>query len=567
VSGEITPPPIPTVIPRDTSVRYPVDAAVASGAELARDVRVGRAVVVKRMTGPLTSEATERFVREARLQGRLEHPAIVPVLDVGVDPDGRPYFVMREVRGTTLAEIVAERAGGNGERWSTRRLLAAFVDVCLAIEYAHRRGVVHRDLRPEHVLLGDFGEVYVLEWGRARLLDEPPSPRLPGGSLPPDGGRAGYAAPELLLGTSDVDGRADVYALGCLLFELLCSRPLHDPERAVESTIEGADVHAAARAVGRHGPPELLDACVAATRPRDARTPSARALADAVQRWLDGVRDLARRRELAARYRARARTAIGSGDRAVAMREAAAAVALSPDAGATELLGRLILEPPAEGSPEAEAIEEASDVAEIRAQARVAAVSFVAIPAFLPLLFWLGVVEPAIVVAIAALGLFQAGFAFAAGRGAVPVRLWVWGAFALNLVLLAVFTRVFSPVIAVPAMAITLTTAGVTLPGVRGLWIVPCLLAMSLFGPALLEAADVLASTTTATGTSLVIHSAVVHLPRGPTLIVLAVHTIALLLVGVNYGRQLTRVNREARLRLRAQAWHLEQIVESRSQS
>jgi hypothetical protein len=131
-------------------------------------------------------------------------------------------------------------------------------------------------------------------------------------------------------------------------------------------------------------------------------------------------------------------------------------------------------------------------------------------------------------------------------------------------VILAFFTRIFGVAIAVPGMVLTLVAAGASIPGMRAWWVVPVVLTSTILGPALLEASGLLARTVSATGDALVITSTVVHLPRGPTLIVLAIHTVALLFVGVNYGRQLTRVNREARLRLRAQAWHLEQIVDSR---
>jgi hypothetical protein len=246
------------------------------------------------------------------------------------------------------------------------------------------------------------------------------------------------------------------------------------------------------------------------------------------------------------------------------MREAAAAVALSPDASAAELLGRLLLEPPADGSPEGDAISEASDVAEIRAQARVASLSFLAIPLFLPMLAWLGYRDYVVPTVIAAVSIVQSAQAWAAANNLMRARLWVWTSYALNIVILAFFTRIFGVAIAVPGMVLTLVAAGASIPGLRAWWVVPMVLTSTVFGPALLEATGLLARTVSATGDALVVTSTVVHLPRGPTLIVLAIHTVVLLFVGVNYGRQLTRVNREARLRLRAQAWHLEQIVDSR---
>lgn len=487
-----------------------------------RDRRIGRDVAIRRMEGEVTPEAVDRFCAAARLQGRLEHPALEPVLDLGLDGDGRPWFAMRRVRGAPLAEIVRRRAAGelaDDARYRTRRLLAAFVDVCLAVEYAHAAGVVHRALGAEHVLIGDFGDVYLREWGQAR--------------------EAEVADP--------VEVAADVAALGRILFEIVCQRPL-----------EGDDVAAAARAAGRHGPPELLDAIAGAL---DGSIASARDLAAAVQRWLDGVRDLARRRELAARHRERARAAADAGDRATALREAGSAVALDPrDREATELLGRLVLEPPDEASREGAAIEAASDAAEIRSQAKVAAASYLSVPATLPLLAWLGIEQLGVVIAIGALGLIQAALALAAARGRFG-QSWVWIATGLNVVLLACYARVFGPVIGVPAMAATIVMAAVALPGVRPWWLVPALMLLGVLGPAALELAGVLGRTTDVTAGGVIIRSAVVRLPLDETLIVLAAHTVALIFVAVNYGRLLTQSGREARARLLSQAWHLEQLA------
>src|SRR5262249_27012839 len=145
---------------------------------LARDEHIGRDVAVKRIRSADPSpEQLARFLREARVQGGLEHPAVVPVHDLAVDRDGRPFFVMKRRTGTTLLELLRRlRAGREDEDAARRRMLRAFVDVCLAVEFAHSRGIVHRDLKPANIMLGDFGEVYVLDWGVARVLDAPEAP-------------------------------------------------------------------------------------------------------------------------------------------------------------------------------------------------------------------------------------------------------------------------------------------------------------------------------------------------------------------------------------------------------
>src|SRR5205814_5742706 len=129
----------------------------------ATDEMIGREVAIKRMLRKHASDrAMARFFREATIQGRLDHPAIVPVHEIGVDPDGRPFFVMKKLAGKSMAALIEDSTARN-------RLLRAFADVCLAIELAHTRGVVHRDLKPENILLGEFGEVYVIDWGVAKI--------------------------------------------------------------------------------------------------------------------------------------------------------------------------------------------------------------------------------------------------------------------------------------------------------------------------------------------------------------------------------------------------------------
>jgi serine/threonine-protein kinase len=186
----------------------------------AQDQQLGRSVAIKRMRADNpTPEATARFLREARIQGRLDHPAVVPVHELKHDEHGQPFFVMKQLTGTTLAAALEKPEAAA----SRRKHLRAFVDVCLAIEFAHTRGVVHRDLKPSNIMLGDFGEVYVLDWGIARVADEAKRRETFSDvdSLGGDGtatgavlGTAGYMAPEQLRGVADLDGRADVYALG-----------------------------------------------------------------------------------------------------------------------------------------------------------------------------------------------------------------------------------------------------------------------------------------------------------------------------------------------------------------
>jgi serine/threonine protein kinase len=131
--------------------------------------RSERDVAIKRMRSA-ASRATEdeaRFLREAKIQARLDHPAIVPVHELGTDDDGRPYFVMKRLAGTTLAERARRRRADAASACCARSSTSAS-----AVEFAHAAASIHRDLKPANIMLGDYGEVYVLDWGVARVIGE-----------------------------------------------------------------------------------------------------------------------------------------------------------------------------------------------------------------------------------------------------------------------------------------------------------------------------------------------------------------------------------------------------------
>lgn len=188
------------------------------------DQRLEREVALKELSRPGRGrEAAERFVREARVTARLDHPGIVPVHDLGRRPDGTWYYTMKPVRGRTLAEAVAAA----GTLAARLELLDAFVDVCQAVAYAHSRGVLHRDLKPQNVMLGAYGETVVLDWGLARdpaaaLDPDDPLATRAGAAL----GTPAYMSPEQAWGRVDeVDERSDVFGLGAVLYHLLSGRP------------------------------------------------------------------------------------------------------------------------------------------------------------------------------------------------------------------------------------------------------------------------------------------------------------------------------------------------------
>jgi serine/threonine-protein kinase len=323
---------------------------------LAHDSRIDREIAIKLMRGESDPDSVARFLREARVQSRLEHPSVVPVHDLGTDP-AAPFFAMKRLTGTTLADVLVAR---DEQKWPRRTLLARFVDVCLAIELAHQRGVVHRDLKPANIMLGDFGEAYVLDWGLARMTGDTsddgvvrPSDQLDasGGGQTQAGamlGTPGYMPPEQMRGET-IDARADVFALGCILFEILTGEPAIPRSRTFDMTLTAPSYRPSERVADV--PPELDAVVVRATAAaRDDRYATARAIADEVQRFLDGDRDLERRRELSAQHTNRARELARKDDipsRAEAMREAGSAIALdAANRDAQAVLVQLLLERP-----------------------------------------------------------------------------------------------------------------------------------------------------------------------------------------------------------------------------
>ncbi|MDF3128602.1 serine/threonine-protein kinase [Kiritimatiellaeota bacterium B1221] len=201
------------------------------------DKNLGRVVVMKRLHAHMAEDETEqkRFLREARVTALIQHPATVPVYEIGRDRAGSVYFTMKKVEGVDLREIllgIIARDPAFKNKYTQKDLVEVLVQVGQAVAFAHSRGVVHRDLKPANILVGEFGEVMVLDWGLAKVLNEPESVH---GDIPDQdhlsleltrgGKRAGtplYMSPEQAAGDNDkIDGRCDVYSLGSILYEIL----------------------------------------------------------------------------------------------------------------------------------------------------------------------------------------------------------------------------------------------------------------------------------------------------------------------------------------------------------
>ncbi len=268
------------------SDRYEDRGLVAIGGmgEIRRawDRDLGRTVVLKLLRTDLAGERdlVDRFLAEAQLTAGLSHPSIVPVHDVGVLPDGRFWFSMKEVTGITLARVIQDLRAGS---LTLRRVVEGFHRACEAVASAHARQVVHRDLKPDNIMFGAFGEVLVMDWGLARELGARADSSRDGLS-----GTPGFMPPEQVAGKPGNE-RGDVYSLGMILAEILGCRV----------TARGYD-----RATLR-GPDELVRLVVEATRALpELRPRHAGEVATGLANWLDGVQRRSAGLELVTRARA-----------------------------------------------------------------------------------------------------------------------------------------------------------------------------------------------------------------------------------------------------------------------
>ncbi len=310
---------------------------------MAHDHELDRTVALKEMKGKTADDghSRARFVREAEITGKLEHPGIVPIYSLGRHADGRPYYAMQFIQGQSLKEAIGRYHEGRdnakpaARALHLRELLSRFVDVCNAVAYAHNRGIVHRDLKPGNVMLGAFGETLVVDWGLAKSFSRRhagPSnlPKAPDADAPPplismattailpgdqtaadsavtqpgpvrlvltatedDATEAGavlgtpfYMSPEQARGDQDAQGPAsDVYGLGAILYSILTGKIPGSPSSA------GITVDALGVVAPRRLDPSIPRALEAICQKAMAALPAARydsatALADDVKRWM-----------------------------------------------------------------------------------------------------------------------------------------------------------------------------------------------------------------------------------------------------------------------------------------
>ena len=292
-----------------------------------RDRSLRRRVAMKLLISPngkVKRQEVNRLLAEAQTTGQLEHPNIVPIHDVGIYQDDKYYFTMKLVKGTTLKDVFRQlrtKEGETNEQYSLPRLLAIFQQIANGLGFAHSRGVIHRDLKPDNIMIGEFGEVLIMDWGIAKLVQQT-APEANHGeqglnmfadhfgsidSQEKDGtvvgtiaGTVGYMSPEQARGEVDkLDARTDIFSLGAMLYEMLAGSPPYNQSTikkrlhaaAKEEPVESPAVRARktnSKPIAKI-PREVAAISMKAIAPRPAdRYQSAQEFFDDIQRYLEG---------------------------------------------------------------------------------------------------------------------------------------------------------------------------------------------------------------------------------------------------------------------------------------
>jgi serine/threonine protein kinase len=573
----------------------------------ADDRATGRTVAVKTMradqVGPV---ALRRFAREARIQAQLEHPSIVPVYDVGVDAEGALFFTMKRIRGESLSKVLERIRAGDDEalvRYSHRRLLNVLTQVALTVEYAHQRGVLHRDLKPSNIMLGEFGEVYVLDWGLAdvrhpgqsgepradeptplaRLLATAAAAPLVDSSVRPDTasgqllGTPGYTAPELIEhGSGALDERADVYALGAILYEMLTGERMHAGDalgQVLGSTLEldGAQPAQHTAAVA----PELDLLCQRATRRDPAqRLASAAAFARGIEAYLDGDRDLAERRRLAdVRAEAAERVlaephpdeAEDTAARAAALRDVTTALGLDPEhTGARATLLRLLTEP---GPGAVAAAEVNHRAAATKAFQHAALNGILAISTYIlyvPLVMWMGMRTWWMLGVMAAAIFTVIGVTYYYYRRPPSDLRLPWPHLVASLFALSTGNFIAGPLLLLPTAAIA-TGVGYIAAFERRVAVTIASLVAVVLVPFALQVSGVVGGGYRFEGDAIVIYPGMAHFPRTATIVFLCVTHLVMISAAMLFTWRMRQSAVRAERLLRVQAWQLDQIVHGQS--
>jgi len=271
VYKEDTDRPLPEKL--DPNFRYAYFSTIAKGGksiiQSCKDMNLGRFVCYKTLKPEFADDPIEqqRLLREARVSAMLQHPNTIPTYELGRDKKGHCYFTMKLVHGYTLREILDYR-----ERYDLTQLIDVIIDVGHALEYAHSHGVLHRDIKPDNILVGPFGEVILMDWGLAKVWDTKGGKEQLGDGVDPltdditiTGkdklqGTISYMSPEQIGKDPDIDARTDIYSLAAVVYEILVGDPPVQGEtmdQLVKSVLE--DEPESPSNLTRYVIPELLE--------------------------------------------------------------------------------------------------------------------------------------------------------------------------------------------------------------------------------------------------------------------------------------------------------------------
>ncbi len=314
----------------------------------AEQAALGRTVAVKVPDGAPGDPAVAAMVAEAVVTGQLEHPGIVPVHALDLDAEGRPRLVLKRIEGQSWTALLAGQTPETRGDEQLAEHLRIWLRVAEALSFAHARGVIHRDIKPDNVMVGAFGEVYLLDWGVAATLDDAADPRIP--RLKGQSGAAGtpsYMAPEQAAGMTDLQGPAtDVFLLGATLYEILSGRTPNQGRTPMAMLVAASrgQIEPLPAAVD----PDLAALCRAALSHAPAdRPPTVAAFAEQIRRWIE-QRPARRVLAEAARRVARLEAAVGQGPARALIEAEFEAIrasltqieALLPDSAVDDLRGR-----------------------------------------------------------------------------------------------------------------------------------------------------------------------------------------------------------------------------------
>jgi len=284
----------------------------------AADLHLCRTVALKTLLDNPSKEAIGRFLYEAQIAAQLQHPNVIPIYDVGLDPQTQlPFLVMKLVTGRTLLDIILglrQKAPEMRRYANIAERIGIFLKVCDAIAYAHAHQVIHRDIKPASIMVGDYGEVYVIDWGIAESRGRVPPSDPDTGRLRFDRTRVStfhdvyrlsdpgadktfmgspvHMAPEQIVDPDGIDERSDIYGLGCTLYELVTLRAPFRSTDSIDKLLQSKRVRDYPPAwkytpSAKYGLSDIIDRCLAPCKSR--RYKSVRSLQNALRRYLQRV--------------------------------------------------------------------------------------------------------------------------------------------------------------------------------------------------------------------------------------------------------------------------------------